>query len=219
MVTSYRTMQEIVYDTIRESILNGHYPPGRRLVADDLAKELGVSRMPIREALHRLEVAGLVMMVPHRGAVVSEFSEPDIIEVYHIRAVLDGLAARLATPNLTDADFKQLDLRLTEMQKKISADDAEGFLSANREFHTIVWKAARAPRLQEILENLYDKSQPFRNTSLQLPGRAEQILQEHRQIADALNQRDAVAAEKYANAHHESTATRLLNALEKKTSS
>ncbi|MBI5032564.1 MAG: GntR family transcriptional regulator [Chloroflexi bacterium] len=218
MVTSYRTMQEIVHDTIRESILNGHYPPGHRLIADDLAKELGVSRMPIREALHRLEVAGLVMMLPHRGAVVSEFSEPDIIEVYHIRAVLDGLAARLATPNLIDADFKQLDMRLKEMEKKINDGDNEGFLQANREFHTIVWKAAHAPRLQELLENLYDTSQPFRNTSLQLPGRAEQILEEHRQIADALKQRDAVAAEKYANVHHESTATRLLHALENKNS-
>lgn len=219
MVTSYRTMQEIVYDTIRESILNGHYPPGHRLIADDLAKELGVSRMPIREALHRLEVSGLVMMLPHRGAIVSEFSEPDIIEVYHIRAVLDGLAARLAAPNLSDADFKQLDTHLKEMEKKISAGDTEAFLRANREFHTVVWKAARASRLQELLENLYDTSQPFRNTSLQLPGRAEQILEEHRQIADALKQRDAVTAEKYANAHHESTATRLLLALEKKNSS
>ena len=218
MVMTYRTMQEIVYDTIRESILNGHYPPGHRLVADDLAQEMGVSRMPIREALHRLEVAGLVTMMPHRGAVVSEFSEPDIIEVYHIRAVLDGLAARLAIPNLTDADFKQFDKLIAEMQKGIDSNDTEAFLRANREFHTIIWKAAHAPRLSDLLENLYDTSQPFRNVSLQLPDRAKQIIGEHRQIATALKRRDAVKAEKYANAHHEITATRLLRSLEKKAS-
>ncbi|CAG0947294.1 HTH-type transcriptional regulator McbR [Anaerolineae bacterium] len=218
MVAAYHTMQEIVYDTIRESILSGKYSPGHHLIAEDLAKELGVSRMPVREALHRLEVAGLVTMLPHRGAVVSEFSEPEIIELYHIRAVLDGLAARLAVSNLTNADFAQLNVRVDEMQTTINSGEAEAFLRANRDFHVVIWKAACAPRLQELLENLYDTSQPFRNTSVQLPGRADQIIEEHRRIANALMKRDAVKAEKYANDHHERTAVRLLNALEKKTS-
>ena len=218
MVATYRTMQEIVYDTIRESVLSGKYPPGHHLIAEDLAKELGVSRMPVREALHRLEVAGLVTMSPHRGAVVSEFAEPEIIELYHIRAVLDGLAARLAVPNLTDDDFAQLNARVDEMQTTIKAGETEAFLRANRDFHLVIWKAARAPRLQELLKNLYDTSQPFRNTSVQLPGRADQVIEEHRRIAKALMKRDVVAAEKYANDHHERTAVRLLNALEKKSS-
>jgi DNA-binding GntR family transcriptional regulator len=217
MVTAYRTMQEIVYDTIRESILSGKYPPKHHLIAEDLAQELGVSRMPVREALHRLEVAGLVTMLPHRGAVVCEFSEPEIIEVYHIRAVLDGLAARLATPNMSDADLAKMNSLVEEMQSSIKAEDTEGFLRANRDFHMLIWQAARAPRLQDLLENLYDSSQPFRNTSVQIPGRADQIIDEHRRIADALMKRDAVAAEKCANDHHERTAVRLLNSLEKKT--
>jgi len=94
--TAYKTMQEIVYDTIREAIQIGRYAPGQRLIADELAQELGTSRMPVREALRRLEVAGLVSITPHRGAVVSELSEQEIVEIYHIRAVLEGLAARLA---------------------------------------------------------------------------------------------------------------------------
>ena len=104
MPEKYRTMQEIAYDAIRDGILAGRHGPGQRLIADDLAKELGVSRMPVREALHRLEVAGLVTITPHRGAVVSELSENECVEIYHVRAVLDGLATRLATPHLSEAD-------------------------------------------------------------------------------------------------------------------
>ena len=100
MATAYRTMKEIAYEAIREAILSGRFLPGQRLVADELAQEFGTSRMPIREALQRLENAGLVSITPHRGAVVSELSEQEIVEIYHIRAVLEGLAARLAAPHL-----------------------------------------------------------------------------------------------------------------------
>lgn len=216
MATTYRTMQEIVYDTIRESILSGKYPPGARLVAEDLASEMGVSRMPIREALHRLEVAGLVTIAPHRGAVVSELSEHEIIEVYHIRAVLDGLATRLAAPNLTPDDHRQLECLLEEMTEAARQKDLEQLLRINREFHLVIWKAARAPRLQGLLENLYDASQRLRNLSLLLPGRLDQISREHRSIASALKKGDVAAAERFANEHHESTAQRLLKSIAEK---
>jgi len=208
-------MQEIVYDTIREAILSGRYPPGQRLVADDLAREMNVSRMPIREALHRLEVIGLITMSPHRGAVVSELSEDEIVEIYHMRAVLDGLATRLATSKLTNADHDRLNSLLDAMTDAAQKNDLEKLLQINREFHMVIWKAANAPRLQEMLENLYDTSQRFRNLSLLLPGRLDQIGQEHRVIAEALARGDADAAERFANEHHESTAQRLLAAIEK----
>ena len=87
----YRTMQEIVYGTIKERILKGQYSPGQRLITNDLATGLGVSRMPIREALQRLEAAtGLVTLIPHKGAVVNVISDDDIAEVFRIRVVLEG---------------------------------------------------------------------------------------------------------------------------------
>ena len=102
--SNYRTMQEIVYDTIKERVLKGKYSSGERLIAKDLADELGVSRMPVREALQRLEAAtGLITLIPHKGAVVNSRSEEDIIEVFHMRAVLEGLAARLACPNMSSS--------------------------------------------------------------------------------------------------------------------
>ena len=213
MGVAYRTMQEIVYDEIRDAVLSGKYPPGKRLVADEIARELGVSRMPVREALQRLQLAGLISITRHKGAVVSELSEPDIVEIYHIRAVLDGLATRLAAPNLTQTDHQALLALLEEMETAAKANDVETVLAVNRRFHGIIWKAARAPRLQELMENLYDASQRFRNISVLIPGRLDQITQEHRLIAEALARGDAPAAERHANEHHEGTARRLLNSL------
>src|SRR5512138_2676541 len=160
--TAYKTMQEIVYDTIRESIQSGRFGPGRRLVADELAQELGTSRMPVREALRRLEVVGLVSITPHRGAVVSEVSAGEIVEIYHIRAVLEGLAARLAAPHLGPADFDRLNTIVDEMAGAVERDpDVDQMLRRNREFHVTIWQAAQAPRLHDLLENLYDASHRF----------------------------------------------------------
>jgi DNA-binding GntR family transcriptional regulator len=213
MAVGYRTMQEIAYDTIRDAILSGRYSAGKRLVADEIARELGVSRMPVREALHRLEVAGLVTLTPHRGAVVSQLSEREIIEIYHIRAVLDGLAARLAAPNLSPTDHRRMRALLDDMDAAVKAQDLRTVLNANRKFHTVIWKAADAPRLQELLENLYDASQRFRHMSVLIPGRLNQITEEHRRIVTALARGDASAAERHANEHHEGTARRLLKSI------
>ena len=214
--TTYRTMQEIAYESIREAILTGRYAPGQRLLPDDLAREHGTSRMPVREALQRLEVAGLVTITPHRGAIVNELSKNDIVEIYHIRAVLEGLAARLAAPQLTPKHYDRLNVLIKEMASAGSAGpDLDHVLRVNRDFHEIIWQAARAPRLHELLQNLYIASQRFRNLSLQLPGRLSQIVAEHRRIANALAAGDPAAAERFANEHHENTAKRLLVELEK----
>ncbi len=210
MVVAYRTMQEIAYEAIRDAVLSGRYPGGKRLIADEVAKDLGVSRMPVREALHRLGVAGLITITPHRGAVVSQLSETEIVEIYHIRAVLDGLAARLATPNLTPDDHQRLNDLLDDMAGAVKTRSLKAVLDVNAKFHRIIWKAARAPRLQELLENLYAASQRYRNISVLIPGRLDQITHDHRLIVRALARCDAAAAERYANEHHEGTARRLL---------
>lgn len=211
----YKTMHEIAYETIRDAILNGRYQPGQRLVAEELAKDLGVSRMPVREALHRLEATGLVTLMPHRGAVVNELSESEIIEIYHIRAVLDGLATRQAAPHLTKADYDRLNALLDEMAAAAKAKDLDRVLRVNRDFHQLIWQAAHAPRLHSLLENLYDASQRFRNISVLLPGRLERLTQEHRRIAQALARGDVEKAERFAVNHHEGTALLLLRAVER----
>ncbi len=171
--------------------------------------------MPVREALHRLQVMGLVTTTPHRGTIVSELSEPEIIEIYHMRAVLEGLAVRLATPHLTSTEHHQLQELLNKMRDTPN-EAIDSLLQLNYEFHKIIWDAAHAPRLSALMENLYDASRRFRRTSILLPGRIEQIDHEHQQILQALIKGNAVAAEQCANEHYETTAKILLKSIEHK---
>lgn len=210
MTVEYRTLQEIVYDAIRDNIVSGRYRPGQRLRSDEVARELGVSRMPVREALHRLEVAGLVTIAPHRGAVVTQLSREEIIEIYRIRGVLEGLATQLAAAHLTRKDYEQLQTNMAEMAAAAQAKDIQLAQRLNHEYHLIIWRAAHAPRLLELLENLFETSQRFRNFSYLVPGHLEHMVQSHQRVADALIRGDVAAAERYAIEHHLQTIQYLL---------
>lgn len=206
LANNYRTRQEIVYDAIKERILKGQYSPGQRLITNDLATEFGVSRMPIREALQRLEAAtGLVSLIPHKGAIVNATSEEDLVEVFLMRVVLEGLAARLACPNMDGSQIDQLvDINHKIIELKHKADE-EYFLELNLEFHAHIWKAANAPRLVGMLRMLYDASRSYRYISLKLPGRFEEIVQEHEEIIAAMRKGDAGEVEKIVNKHYQQT--------------
>ena len=207
----YRTMQEIVYETIKERILKGEYQPRQRLITGDLSAELGVSRMPVREALHRLEAAtGLITLTPHKGAVVSESSEEDQRDIFRIRAVLEALATRLACAGITQDHLEQMEELNREIQKLTRRRDDDYFEEVNLKFHSIIWHAAKSRRLQGILKSLYDASRNYRYISLKVPGRLDEIIQEHRQILAALRRGDADEAEKIVNAHYQNTLERLV---------
>ena len=204
--SNYRTMQEIVYDTIKERLLKGIYSSGERLIAKDLADEFGVSRMPVREALQRLEAAtGLITVIPHRGAVVNSTSEGDIIEIFHMRAVLEGLAARLACSNLSGSDIEKLVKINAEFQEYGEELSSEKFQEPNKRFHGSIWAATRAPRLVATLKLLYDASSGYRYISINIPGRFKGVVREHRSIVAALRRRDAGEAERMVNEHYRKT--------------
>lgn len=202
----YRTMQKIVYGTIKERILKGQYSPGQRLVANDLATELGVSRMPIREALQRLEAAtGLVTLVPHKGAIVNVSSEKDLVDVFHIRVELEGLAARLACPNMDGSQIDKLEAINRKLSEVGHKEDEEYFLELNLKFHSQIWNAANSVRLVGMLRLLYDASRSYRYISVKLPGRLKEIVQEHEEIIAALRKGDAGNVEKVVNRHYQQT--------------
>ena len=209
----FKTMKSIVYDELRRSIVSNKFPPGHRLVTGELASQLGVSRMPVRDALLQLEAEGLVRITPHRGAEVTNLSTEEIIELYHIRGALDSLATRLATPNLTQEDKERLQVLLEELGIGVMDNNLERLVNANHEFHALIWKASQSIRLCEMLESLYAASQRFRQVSLQVPGRLDQIRDEHARIAQAMFDGDAKLASHYAEEHHEGTARYLLNFL------
>ena len=202
----YKTKQDYVYEQLYNAILSGRFKPGEHLVLEDLADEMGTSRTPLREAIRRLQTEGLVEFTPHRGAVVTELSVEELIELYHIRSVLDGLAARLAAENLSQKELARLEKITIQSEQKLDPQNPDGFEDFNRDFHEIIYRGANAPRLYEMIASLYAQARRHRHLSLLSPGRISQILVEHRNILNALIARDANAAELYAREHHDNTA-------------
>ncbi len=203
----YRTKQELIYQELLDGIQTGRFKPGERLDMEAIARRVGASRTPIREAIRRLESEGLVTSVPHRGTIVAKLSLEEIAELYHIRAVLEGLAARLAAQNLTTAEADAL---LGMCDKMCAAEvDEETFLRMNREFHEIINNAAQSPLLHEYIANLYASTSRYRRLTATFPGRLDELRSEHRALADALVAGDAAEAERTANLHHENNALTL----------
>ncbi|MFT4151894.1 MAG: GntR family transcriptional regulator [Paracoccaceae bacterium] len=202
----HRTMQDIVYGAIKERVLNADYKPGQRLMTADLASEFGMSRMPVREALQRLEAAtGLVTLIPHRGAVVNGISVTDLREIFEMRAVLEGLAAQLAMPNMTPELLAQMKETNARIEQCNIEDDEEIFVSLNYEFHRPIWDSCNAPRLNSILNTLYEASRGYRYKSIKLPGRLTDVVKEHQEIIDAFERKDVEGIERTVRGHYRHT--------------
>ncbi len=211
----YRTMTEIVADELRVKILNGDLIPGQRLVTTDIADEMGVSRMPVRDALRSLESTGLVETVPHRGTIVKDLSEFEIVELYQMRAVLEGLAARLASARVNEKQLEKIKkIVLSHDQKAMQNEDYDSFTKLNREFHALIWAAAGSPKLESLLSNLYDACSQYRNLSMLVPGRPNSIFIEHTSIYEAMKCHNCDEAERVARTHYENTSQALIAAIE-----
>lgn len=207
----YRSMQDIVFETLRDEILSGELQPGFLLNTLSLSTRLGVSRTPIREALNRLVSIGLVENVPHRGAFVRKLSVEEVLEVYYIRAALAGVCARLATKRISAAQKKQLIDLCEEMEKP--GEDHKMVLQRNFQFHNIIFQAAQSPRIESLALQYYHQSEQFRALSLELPGRVEEACAEHRRILQAILDGDQEGAEQNSREHQLNTARRIAKSL------
>ncbi len=205
-ITEYQTKQEIIYRELYDGIVAGRYQPGERLDLSEIAAWANTSRTPVREAVRRLESEGIVTSIPHHGFIVSKFPIEEIIELYHIRAVLEGLAARLAAANLSEANGRALRKYIGEMDTALRQGRPEKMLKANRPFHDIIYKAANSPLLYKYIINLYVQTARYRGPLSAWPGRPEEIVAEHRALAEAVIGGDADEAERLARAHHENNA-------------
>ncbi|HUX20857.1 MAG TPA: GntR family transcriptional regulator [Spirochaetia bacterium] len=205
----YRSIQDIVFTSIRDDILSGKMKPGDPLNTVELAQRLGVSRTPIREALNRLIASGLVVNERHRGAHVRKLSIDEVVEIYYIRAALAGVAARLATKHMTESESKRLFELCDQMDQDLSNGLPEAMLAKNFEFHSIVYRTAKSPRLEALVLEYYRQSDFYRTLGLELPGRFAEISREHRLIAEGLASGDKDRAEAASRQHHFNTAMRI----------
>ena len=190
------TVKRLVLDRI----VSGHYPPGARIVEFQLAKELGVSQSPVREALRELAAVGIVTILPRRGARVRLPSAKELADVSVVRAEVDGLAARLAAGRMQDDALDALEALVEEMLACLARGDFSGVTDADVRFHELIADVSE----NHALERAFDQLAPFARTfiTLTLPGvDVHEIVLQHRPILEALRAHDADRAAAVARAH------------------
>ena len=195
------SLKDRAYLAIKGAILSLKLKPGQALVESELAQQLGISKTPVRTALHQLEREGLVTKVLYKGTYVADITLADIREIFLIRAVLEGLAARLAAPSLTDAEIARARDLLRLMEAALNKGENELASQYGAQFHDLILQKADSQRLQLIIYNLDNHVQRFRLLSDRISGRLERSLKEHRLILEALEERDPILAERRVKEH------------------
>ena len=190
-----------VFHEIKNGIIQGKYKEGESLVETKLARELGVSRTPVREAIRLLEFEGLVSFKPNRGTVVEGISAQDIEDIYAIRTMIEGLAARWAVNNISDQELAQLVETQDLMEFYASKDDIEHFTKLDTRFHEIIYRASKSRPLSQVLNNFHDMVQRVRKLSITNGGRIEKTVEEHRRIVDAIKAKNEESAEEAMTSH------------------
>ena len=159
---AYLPLRNVVFQTLRTAILTGELQPGERLMELQLADKLGVSRTPIREAIHMLEKEGLAKIVPRKGAHVAKMTEKDLIDVLMIRQTLENLALRTACELITKEEIKELEAAMVLFEDATKQDNVVKTAQADVAFHDVIYKAADNPKLLNILNNLREQMYRYR---------------------------------------------------------
>ena len=195
------SLEEQVTATLESEILTGKLAAGTALTEQSLSVRLGVSRTPIRAALHTLAEEGLINLVPNRGAVVVGVTREDLIDIYKIRMRLEGLASALAAERISKEDLATLRESVELAEFYISKNDTEHLKELDTQFHAIIYRASGNRMLNKTLSELHRNIISYRKMSLSVPGRLERSVGEHREILKAIEAGDAERADSLTCAH------------------
>ena len=198
---SRTTLNREAYKALRSAILGRKLPPGKKLIVRVLAEQLRLSPTPIKEALSALEREGLVVAVAHRGYFVSEPSLEDVREIYPLREVLEGLAARMATQNDGKDLAEQLGVILAGQRRAAQAGEMESYGDLDLAFHRRLWEASGNKRLLRTAESIDGQIRLLINSSAAIPGRLSASLDEHEAIVAAVSKGDPAAVEEAMRGH------------------
>lgn len=185
----YMPLRDVVFNTLRQEIIHGELKPGERLLEIPLAEKLGVSRTPIREAIRKLELEGLVVMLPRRGATVAGITSKNLRDVLEIRRALEELAIGLACERMTDEQLAELDEVGNRIKTNIETADASDIADMDETFHTLIYESTNNPRLVNILANLREQMYRYRLVYIQDKEKREKVCIEHDCIMKALHER------------------------------
>ncbi len=183
-------LRDVVFNTLRTAILKGELEPGERLMEISLANKLGVSRTPVREAIRKLELEGLVVMIPRKGAEVAKITEKDLRDVLEVRSCLEKLAIELACDRITDDELEELGEMCREFENSLDSNDVTLIAEKDVALHDVIFRSTKNDRLIQILNNLREQMYRYRLEYLKVSKNPMQLADEHYRILDAVRKRD-----------------------------
>lgn len=199
---NYKSIADHIYEALRADIAQGKLSAGARLTPGEIAASLGCSPMPVRDAIRRLAAEGFITISPRKETTVASLSLEEMRELFAIRAVLEGFAASIACPGLTEDDLRKLEEAMEGMAARLGANDLKGWFRFNQQFHFHVFERAQNKMLRGILEALWDKTLRLPSkVLLDRPDFVARRMREHQNILRALRARDAQAVERSWREH------------------
>lgn len=194
-------LRDVVFHTLRRAILTGQLKPGERLMEVHLANKLGVSRTPIREAIRKLELEGLVTMIPRRGAEVAQITEKSLKDVLEVRRALDVLSVELACERITKEEMEELYQACQEFEKAAREKEPSVIAQADVRLHDIIVDATRNQRLKQLVNNLSEQMYRYRFVYIQEANQYENLIEEHREVYESIVERNKERAARAARLH------------------
>lgn len=185
-----KSLATMIFDKIREDIINSKYQNGEKIVEAKLAEELGVSRTPVREALKQLELDGLVESMPNRGVVVKGVTKQDIEDIYAIRYAIEAIAVKWSIERMSEEDVEKLKEIYELMEFYSFKKDVEKVFELNTKFHETIYNSTKSRYLEHVLRDFQLFIKSTRSKSLKCEGRVETALEEHRHILEAIQSKD-----------------------------
>lgn len=196
-------LRDVVFNTLRRGILEGYLKPGERLMEVRLANRLGVSRTPIREAIRMLELEGLVVNIPRRGAQVASITEKDLRDVLEVREGLEELAVKLACERVTDDQLREIYEASRAFEQIVPEGDLTRLARADENFHDAIYRSSGNVRLLQLIGNLREQMYRYRVEYLKEEEKRRLLVEEHDRLWDSLRRRDVDAARKCVRQHIE----------------
>lgn len=200
-MNEFLPLRDVVFNTLRQAILTGELKPGERLMEIHLADKLGVSRTPIREAIRKLELEGLVTMIPRKGAEVARITEKSMNDVLEVRRAMDALCAELACERITDEETAQLRQACVAFETAVKTRDVKKIAQADVELHDIIVKATGNQRLVQLINNLSEQMYRYRFEYIKDISQHQRLIEEHRVIYESILKKDRETASQAARVH------------------
>ena len=200
-MNEYLPLRDVVFNTLRQAILKGELEPGERLMEIQLSERLGVSRTPIREAIRKLELEGLVLMIPRKGAEVAKISETSLREVLEVRRSLEELAAELACQRIGDRELLDLEEAEEAFAEAIINGEPMEIAESDEHYHDLIYQATGNSRLVQILNNLREQMYRYRLEYIKDEDKRQILVVEHEHILQALKNHDIQDAKSAVRGH------------------